>query len=278
MEHQKKTTLVLSGGSFKGFAYIGVIKALKEFGILENLKVFVGTSIGAIFALLLSLNSYIEEIEELMNKIDFNNLFNYNIKNLYCNYGLNTGDNILNLLSDFIVKKNYSSDLTFKELYDKTGKTLIINASNITNKKREVFDYLATPNMNILTAVRMSISIPFIFTPVIYNDKYYVDGGIIDSFMYNYMINERIPKTKENKIIGILLNDKINNNCDSFINYLMNIYYSLYSDLYSSLDFKNIININVENCNISTFKIKDKEIKNIIKLGYEETVRFFKKK
>lgn len=278
MEHQKKTTLVLSGGSFKGFAYIGVIKALKEFGILENLKVFVGTSIGAIFALLLSLNSYIEEIEELINKIDFNNLFNYNIKNLYCNYGLNTGDNILNLLSDFIVKKNYSSDLTFKELYDKTGKTLIINASNITNKKREVFDYLATPNMNILTAVRMSISIPFIFTPVIYNDKYYVDGGIIDSFMYNYMINERIPKTKENKIIGILLNDKINNNCDSFINYLMNIYYSLYSDLYSSLDFKNIININVENCNISTFKIKDKEIKNIIKLGYEETVRFFKKK
>lgn len=278
MEHQKKTTLVLSGGSFKGFAYIGVIKALKEFGILENLKVFVGTSIGAIFALLLSLNSYIEEIEELMNKIDFNNLFNYNIKNLYCNYGLNTGDNILNLLSDFIVKKNYSSDLTFKELYDKTGKTLIINASNITNKKREVFDYLATPDMNILTAVRMSISIPFIFTPVIYNDKYYVDGGIIDSFMYNYIINERIPKTKENKIIGVLLNDKINNKCDSFINYLMNIYYSLYSDLYSSLDFKNIININVENCNISTFKIKDKEIKNIIKLGYEETVRFFKKK
>lgn len=278
MEYQKKTTLILSGGSFKGFAYIGVIKALKEIGIMENLKVFVGTSIGAIFALFLSLNSYIEEIEELINRIDFNKLFNYNFKNLYFKYGLNDGDNILNLLSDFFVKKNYPLDLTFKDLYDKTGNTLIINASNITTKKREVFDYLATPNMNILNAVRMSISIPFIFTPVIYNDNYYVDGGIIDSFMYNYMVKERIPKTKENKIIGVLLNDKINNNCDSFINYLMNIYYSLYSDLYGNLDFKNIININVENCNISTFKIKDKDIINIIKLGYVETINFFKKK
>lgn len=278
MDYQKKTTLILSGGSFKGFAYIGVIRALKEIGILEDLKVFVGTSIGAIFALLLSLNSYIEEIEELINKIDFNKLFNYNFKNLYFNYGLNNGDNIVKLLSDFIVKKNYSSDLTFKELYDKTGNTLIINASNITTKKREVFDYLATPNMNIIFAIRMSISVPFIFTPVIHNDNYYVDGGIIDSFMYNYMVNERKPKIKENKIIGVLLNDKINNNCDGFMNYLMNIYYSLYSDLYDNLDFKNIININVENCNISTFKITDKEIKNIIRLGYVETINFFKKK
>lgn len=269
----KKTTLVLSGGSFKGFAYIGVIKALKKIDLLKDLNVFVGTSIGSVFAFLLSLNSYIEEIEELITKIDFNNLFNYNIKNLYLNYGLNDGKNITKILKSFLDKKNYNHNLTFKELYDKTKNILIINSTNITNKQNEIFDYLSTPNLKIIKAIRMSISVPFIFSPVKYNNCFYVDGGIIDSFMYLYMINER--KVEENKIIGVLLNDKLNNDCSSFTNYLLNVYYSLYSDLFTKINHNKIININVENCNISTFKVKQEDIKKIMDLGYKETIKFY---
>lgn len=269
----KKTTLVLSGGSFKGFAYIGVIKALKKIDLLKDLNVFVGTSIGSVFAFLLSLNSYIEEIEELITKIDFNHLFNYNIKNLYLNYGLNDGKNITKILKSFLDKKNYNHNLTFKELYDKTKNILIINSTNITNKQNEIFDYLSTPNLKIIKAIRMSISVPFIFSPVKYNNCFYVDGGIIDSFMYLYMINER--KVEENKIIGVLLNDKINNDCSSFTNYLLNVYYSLYSDLFTKINHNKIININVENCNISTFKVKQEDIKKIMDLGYKETIKFY---
>ena len=275
IKYNNKNVLVLSGGSFKGLAYMGVIKALGKLDIRRHLNIFVGTSIGSIFAFLLSLNSYIEEIEEFVNTLDFNNLFKFNFKNLFYNYGLNNGDDIVKMLGDFVIKKNYNSNLTFLDLKNKTNNILIINASNITKRQNEVFDYINTPNLEIIKAIRMSISIPLIFTPIEYNNCLYVDGGITNSFMYNYTI--KTLNIKENKIIGVLLNDEINDN-KSFNSYLMNIYYSLYSHMYDEIDLNNVIFITIKNCNISTFKINKKDIQNMVDIGYQKTIEYFKTK
>ena len=121
----------------------------------------------------------------------------------------------------------------------------------------------------------MSISIPLVFTPIEYNNYLYVDGGITNSFMYNYII--KTLNIKENKIIGVLLNDEINDN-KSFNSYLMNIYYSLYSHMYDEIDMNNIIVITIKNCNISTLKINKKDIQNMIDIGYQKTIEYFKTK
>lgn len=274
IKQNKKNILVLSGGSFKGFAYIGVLKALKKLNLLNDLNIFIGTSVGSIFSLLLSLNSCIEEIEEFINKINFNQLMNFNIKNLYCNYGLNDGSTIINLLFSFLNKKNFNQNLTFKELYERTNNILIINSSNITKKINEVFDYLLTPDMEILKAVRMSISVPFIFSPVKFNNCLYVDGGIINSFMYIWAIKNRY---KKDNIIGVLLNDKINKNQNyNFYSYLMDIYYSLYSNQTEELNLDEIINIEIDNCSISKTNISDIEKNKMIELGFNKTNEYFK--
>lgn len=274
IKQNKKNILVLSGGSFKGFAYIGVLKALKKLNLLNDLNIFIGTSVGSIFSLLLSLNSCIEEIEEFINKINFNHLMNFNIKNLYCNYGLNDGSTIINLLFSFLNKKNFNQNLTFKELYERTNNILIINSSNITKKINEVFDYLLTPDMEILKAVRMSISVPFIFSPVKFNNCLYVDGGIINSFMYIWAIKNRY---KKDNIIGVLLNDKINKNQNyNFYSYLMDIYYSLYSNQTEELNLDEIINIEIDNCSISKTNISDIEKNKMIELGFNKTLEYFK--
>lgn len=274
IKQNKKNILILSGGSFKGFAYIGVLKALKKLNLLNNLNVFIGTSVGSIFSLLLSLNSCIEEIEEFINKINFNQLMNFNIKNLYCNYGLNDGSTIINLLISFLNKKNFNQNLTFKELYERTNNILIINSSNITKKINEVFDYLSTPDMEILKAIRMSISVPFIFSPVGFNNCLYVDGGIINSFMYIWAIKNGY---KKDNIIGVLLNDKINKNQNyNFYSYLMDIYYSLYSNQTEELNLNEIINIEIDNCSISKTNISDIEKNKMIELGFNKTIEFFK--
>lgn len=274
IKQNKKNILVLSGGSFKGFAYIGVLKALKKLNLLNDLNIFIGTSVGSIFSLLLSLNSCIEEIEEFINKINFNQLMNFNIKNLYCNYGLNDGSTIINLLISFLNKKNFNQNLTFKELYERTNNILIINSSNITKKINEVFDYLLTPDMEILKAVRMSISVPFIFSPVKFNNCLYVDGGIINSFMYIWAIKNRY---KKDNIIGVLLNDKINKNQNyNFYSYLMDIYYSLYSNQTEELNLNEIINIEIDNCSISKTNISDIEKNKMIELGFNKTLEYFK--
>lgn len=274
IKQNKKNILILSGGSFKGFAYIGVLKALKKLNLLNDLNIFIGTSVGSIFSLLLSLNSCIEEIEEFINKINFNQLMNFNIKNLYCNYGLNDGSTIINLLISFLNKKNFNQNLTFKELYERTNNILIINSSNITKKINEVFDYLLTPDMEILKAVRMSISVPFIFSPVKFNNCLYVDGGIINSFMYIWAIKNRY---KKDNIIGVLLNDKINKNQNyNFYSYLMDIYYSLYSNQTEELNLNEIINIEIDNCSISKTNISDIEKNKMIELGFNKTLEYFK--
>lgn len=274
IKQNKKNILILSGGSFKGFAYIGVLKALKKLNLLNDLNIFIGTSVGSIFSLLLSLNSCIEEIEEFINKINFNQLMNFNIKNLYCNYGLNDGSTIINLLISFLNKKNFNQNLTFKELYERTNNILIINSSNITKKINEVFDYLLTPDMEILKAIRMSISVPFIFSPVKFNNCLYVDGGIINSFMYIWAIKNRY---KKDNIIGVLLNDKINKNQNyNFYSYLMDIYYSLYSNQTEELNLDEIINIEIDNCSISKTNISDIEKNKMIELGFNKTIEYFK--
>lgn len=274
-QYNNKSVLVLSGGSFKGLSYIGVIKALDKLDIRKYLNIFVGTSIGSIFAFLLSLNSYIEEIEDFVNTLDFNKIFKFNLKNLYCQYGLNNGDNIIKILEDFIIKKNFKTSLTFKELKDATNNTLIINSSNITKRQNEVFDYINTPDIEIIKAIRMSISIPLVFTPIEYNNCLYVDGGIVNSFMYNYVIKKL--NIKENKIIGVLLNDELNND-KNFMNYFMSIYYSLYAHMYNEIDLNNVIVITIKNCNISTFKINKNDIQNMIDIGYQKTIEYFKYK
>ena len=274
IKQNKKNILILSGGSFKGFAYIGVLKALKKLNLLNDLNIFIGTSVGSIFSLLLSLNSCIEEIEEFINKINFNQLMNFNIKNLYCNYGLNDGSTIINLLISFLNKKNFNQNLTFKELYERTNNILIINSSNITKKINEVFDYLLTPDMEILKTVRMSISVPFIFSPVRFNNCLYVDGGIINSFMYIWAIKNRY---KKENIIGVLLNDKLNKDHNyNFYSYLMDIYYSLYSNQTEELNLDEIINIEIDNCSISKTNISDIEKNKMIEIGFNKTIEYFK--
>ena len=39
--------LILSGGSMKGLAYIGMIKCIEEYNIVKSIDNYVGTSIGA---------------------------------------------------------------------------------------------------------------------------------------------------------------------------------------------------------------------------------------
>jgi len=47
-ERRRRIALVLGGGGLKGFAHIGVLRALDELGIRPD--VYAGTSIGALIA------------------------------------------------------------------------------------------------------------------------------------------------------------------------------------------------------------------------------------
>jgi predicted acylesterase/phospholipase RssA len=84
--------------------------------------------------------------------------------------------------NDFSVKNGY----TFKDLYDITGRELIVTASNVSNGNIEYYSVKTTPDMLIHKAIRRSCSFPFFFDTVLEKDKdknnYYVDGGLLSNY------------------------------------------------------------------------------------------------
>ena len=69
----KKTALdyvcIFTGGSIRGGAYVGALRAMEELGI--NNKCFVGSSVGSILASLYAVGYNPDELEEIFNDINF---------------------------------------------------------------------------------------------------------------------------------------------------------------------------------------------------------------
>ena len=64
--------LVLSGGSEKGVAYIGILKFLEEINILPDIECIYGVSVGSVFAVLVSIGYNSTELEYLVNVVIVN--------------------------------------------------------------------------------------------------------------------------------------------------------------------------------------------------------------
>ena len=69
----EKLVLVLSGGGARGFAHIGVLRVLEEMDIAPDL--IVGTSMGSVVGGLYAAGWSPDDIEELVKKIDWENIF-----------------------------------------------------------------------------------------------------------------------------------------------------------------------------------------------------------
>jgi len=185
--------LVFEGGGVKGTAYGGAIYILENKNIIKNIKRVAGTSAGAITATLIALNFNSKEIEKIL-KVDFKKFKDdsffktRNIIRLVKEYGWFKGDEFERWFS-LIIKEKFGKDLTFKDLYEmsktQNTKELYIIGTNVNIGKEIIFSNETTPDMPIIKAVRISMSVPLFFKAVNYSGDLYVDGGIY----YNYPVN-----------------------------------------------------------------------------------------
>jgi NTE family protein len=194
MTHFKN--LVLSGGSFKSMSFIGCIRYLEENNIntIENV---IGSSAGSLVGLLYIMgissqeikNYVLKEIESYNQKeADFEAMFN-----VFQTLGLDNGDLFEQMCSKLFEAFGLSPNTTFIELAKLKGKNFVVVGSNITKAKCEYFGVDTTPNMEIKTAIRISISLPIIFTPVILNDMVYVDACLFNHNPIDYFYDTKNP-------------------------------------------------------------------------------------
>lgn len=186
---QQYDTVVLSGGSVRGYALLGAMQYLYDNDKLRNIRKYIGTSIGSIIGYFLCIGYSPTEIllefsmhkisEKVAERIDILNIINGTLK--------------FHILQDFLEKctrKKIKHYLTLKELFEKFGKELICCTYNMTLHKPEYLNYQTHPNMNCITALRMSASVPFLFEPYEYEGYKYMDGGLCDNFPISQVKSE----------------------------------------------------------------------------------------
>lgn len=178
-------SVVLSGGGSKGFAQLGELVRYHEAGLLQlnKVKVFAGTSIGSMIALLMNCGYTPIEIFKELHAIK--SLFNVNqshsVWDILSKFGLTSIDTFSRRIEE-MVKRKYSGRVpTLEELYQLTGQHLIIIATNVSNMKKAkaVLTHITEPRLRCTDAMKMSCNLPLLFTRIKYKGCYYVDGGLV---------------------------------------------------------------------------------------------------
>ena len=262
--------LVFSGAEIRGITYIGVIKAIEELGIKDDIKNILGVSSGAVFAVTLVLGLTSCQLERIIMALSIDQLFNFstdNMLNIEDRYGIDDGEKFTRIFKILFKKILNNENATFKDLHTyNPNKNLIIVGTNLHKKSSEYFSYETTPDMPLYIAIRISTSIPLCFKAINFNNITYIDGAFSNNFPINYF-KETIDNT-----IGIKFSrlnystTKINTlgeYMSSITECVLDIMPNYLKDLYSN----NIIEIDVE-YNILEFKFNSDVKRNLINAGY----------
>lgn len=183
-EKKKKNynTLVLSGGITKGFGLVGSLQYLQDNHVLPHIQKFIGTSIGAILAYLVCIGySPIEIMIISCQRKIFEKMSNIDILNVMQGNGAVPFHIFQEILEKLTIEK-IKKFITLSDLYTRFGKELVCCTYNLTLQKPEYISFRTHPDLNCLTALRMSANLPFFFETFVYDDYRYVDGGIADNF------------------------------------------------------------------------------------------------
>ena len=184
-KESKPDTFVISGGGIHGISVLGTIYCFRN--VIPYVKYFFGTSSGSIISFFLALGLEIEEMYELLFQLD--STIKSTDDNLFASFVLvmskfslnNKNDKLDVFLQNVLLKKLGKKELTFRDLYKMTKKILVICGTCLNNGKAEYFSIITHPDMNIITAILISTCLPVIWSPLTFENKVYVDGGVIDN-------------------------------------------------------------------------------------------------
>ena len=182
--------IVISGGGVNGIMELGCLKALENFNLLKNIKNYGGSSVGAVICFLLILEYSPSDIFIILKKIEFYHFIDDNILNFLDEYSICNLNKFEIILISLLELRHKVKTITYLELYNKTKKKLNIVAVNLSDKELCTFNYINTPNINVIDSVIASCSIPMIFPPKTLNKLDYIDAFMINNFPINIFKND----------------------------------------------------------------------------------------
>ncbi|MBA4276282.1 patatin-like phospholipase family protein [Flavobacterium sp.] len=204
-----KIGLVLSGGGAKGFAHVGVLKVLEAAGI--KIDYIGGTSMGAVIGGLYASGYNATQIDSIVRVTNFDNLLIDYIPRSSKSFYEKRNDELYALILPFDNFKIGAPQSLSKGMFNYN----LFNELTLHVRHVRDFNQLPTPflcmatdiefgqqvilNKGILAqALFASSALPSVFSPVILDGKFLIDGGVTN----NYPIDE-VRKLGADIIIGV---------------------------------------------------------------------------
>jgi len=150
--------LALGSGGSRGFAHVGVIKALEAAGIKPD--IVVGSSSGAVVAALYAAGFTGQELETIASEVDEADLIDVS---LFDGFRV-LGERLARFVTDSLKHRPIEA----------LPRTLAVVATDAETGKMKVFNR-GDPGL----AVRASSSVPRLFVPPTIGGRQYIDGGIV---------------------------------------------------------------------------------------------------
>jgi NTE family protein len=160
--HQLKIGLALGGGAARGFAHIGVIKALEAQGIVPD--VVVGTSAGSLVGALYAAGNNGFALNKMALEMEEASISDWSVPMFSSGSGLLKGEALQNYVNKAI------KGLPVERLKIPFGAV----ATDLHNGQPILFQ-----RGNTGLAVRASSAVPGVFQPVKIGEHWYVDGGLV---------------------------------------------------------------------------------------------------
>ncbi len=218
---------VFQGGGCKASAYVGAFREATNWGV--SFSELVGTSAGSIIAVFVAAGATPDDLEEIINDLDFknfliepsiipgynaprrSNLLKYTPSKTIRKYspiithlGLHNSNELRNWVDKKLAKllPNKPTPIKFKDLIIPVH----VIVSDIKTKKIEIFGQRESANMDVAEAVQFSCNIPLFFQPI---NLRYVDGGMLSN-LPSFIFSEDNSKFY-NKILAFSLESKETN-------------------------------------------------------------------
>lgn len=274
-------TCIFGGGAIRGVSYVGVVKAMEDLGICP--RILAGSSVGAIFAGLLSVGYTAEELREIFLQVNFE-LF----RDIHFGFGkdfaISKGEIFLDWLRELIEKKhygdNYNQDgnppVTFADL----NKSLVLITTDLTNFKYKEFSKFETPDFEVAYAMRISASMPGLMKPVEEKGYLLVDGDLQKSWPAWKLSKNLCPD--EGRILEFRLEGDYEGkgqNAISFINTLYSCITSIATDFvvdaYGNRDKFDYVKIITGSVVVVDFSLAQEKRAELMELAYKQTINYF---
>lgn len=243
--------LVIGPGAMGYFTFLGI---LSTFDQLKEVQEISGASAGAILALFIGLEFSMEKIINISFETNLKDLVQYNIKNIISNYGFVNHSQIKNTLITIC-----EGEPTFKDL----NKKVYISAYNVNLCRTEYFSVDTHPDMSVIDAVCMSISVPLMFCAFEYNGMHYVDGGTAEKIPVPPFFNKNFDEVLAIRLKYSSVSVDRFENVKDYLNALMK------SFLNNRIDYDNMfktISVDLSDVNVFDFHMsEDDKIKLFIR-------------